>query len=308
MDVNLPEPSELGTLIVVVMKAKNLHNKRALSKQNPFCSVRVANSAHKTKTVDRGGQSPAWDQEMRFKIVEGSEYESLKLSVFDQNRSTADIIGDAVIPLKPAFEARVRDGYDAWHPVYFNGRYTGEVYLEMTFYSKNRRRSSPSRRSSTASASSLASIPSPNSSMSSSRRQLPQIPQPKSGNVSLAHSRSSSSTRSVSPSRTPRPLPQIPVVPKSSFYQQNFHSVPNLHQFTASDSELDRASAWGDANLVSSTSFHQDLHSMTNTSNRSAPILGRSRKSDLLSPIDQDDISRQINDGFGDSMFERLRP
>ncbi|PRT55716.1 Ingression protein fic1 [Wickerhamiella sorbophila] len=306
MDTNLPEPTEVGTLIVVVMKAKNLHNKRALSKQNPFCSVRVATSAHKTKTIDRGGQCPSWDQEMRFNIFEGSEFECLKLSVFDQNRSTADIVGDAVIPLKPAFEARVRDGYDAWHPIYFNKRYTGEVYLEMTFYSKNRRRSSPSRRSSTASASSLSSIPSPNSSFSSGRRQLPQIPQPQGANVSLTHSRSSSSTRSVSPSRTPRPLPQVPGAPRSSLYKQSFDSVPNLHQFTSSDPE--HVSPWGDASLISSASFHQDLHTMMNLSNNSAPCLTQSRKSDVLSPIDQEDISRQINDGFGESMFERIRP
>lgn len=323
MDQMLPEPAELGTLIVVVMKAKNLHNKRALSKQNPFCSVRIAKSAHKTKTIDRGGQSPVWDHEVRFKIYEGADYDNLKLSVFDQSRSSADIIGDAVVPLSPAFEARVKDGYDAWHPIYFNKRYVGEVYLEMTYYSKTRRRSR-SRRSSVSSSSSLPASSSPNSSFSSAKRMLPQIPQGKMAssisanvsNVSLAYSRSSSSTRSAdrsaSPSRhTPRPLPQVPVDgSQQSLYKQSFHSVPNLHQFAAADTSVESLGfrSWGEPAppMPASTSFHQDLYSFTSQSQDSCATFSRGREA--LSPIDQDDISRQINDGFGDSMFERMRP
>ena len=51
---------EIGTLVVVVDRAKNLPNLKTMSKQNPYCAARLGKEAKKTETDHRGGQTPRW--------------------------------------------------------------------------------------------------------------------------------------------------------------------------------------------------------------------------------------------------------
>ena len=51
---------EIGTLVVIVDRAKNLPNKKTMGKQDPYCACRLAKEAKKTNTDKRGGQVPRW--------------------------------------------------------------------------------------------------------------------------------------------------------------------------------------------------------------------------------------------------------
>lgn len=51
---------EIGTLVVIVDRAKNLPNVKKMSKQNPYCAARLGKEAKKTETDKRGGQTPKW--------------------------------------------------------------------------------------------------------------------------------------------------------------------------------------------------------------------------------------------------------
>lgn len=51
---------EIGTLVVIVDRAKNLPNRKSMGKQDPYCNCRLAKEAKKTKTDKRGGQVPRW--------------------------------------------------------------------------------------------------------------------------------------------------------------------------------------------------------------------------------------------------------
>jgi Ca2+-dependent lipid-binding protein len=51
---------EIGTLVVIVDRAKNLPNRKTMGKQDPYCNCRLAKEAKKTKTDIRGGQVPKW--------------------------------------------------------------------------------------------------------------------------------------------------------------------------------------------------------------------------------------------------------
>lgn len=51
---------EIGTLVVIVDRAKNLPNRRSIGKQDPFCAIRLGKEAKKTETDRRGGQTPRW--------------------------------------------------------------------------------------------------------------------------------------------------------------------------------------------------------------------------------------------------------
>ena len=50
----------IGTLVVIMDRARNLPNKRTMGKQDPYCAARLGKEAQKTKTDKRGGQTPRW--------------------------------------------------------------------------------------------------------------------------------------------------------------------------------------------------------------------------------------------------------
>ena len=51
---------EIGTLVVIMDRAKNLPNRKAMGKQDPYCAARLGKEAKKTETDKRGGQTPKW--------------------------------------------------------------------------------------------------------------------------------------------------------------------------------------------------------------------------------------------------------
>jgi hypothetical protein len=51
---------EIGTLVMVCDRAKNLPNRKTMGKQNPYCAARLGKEAKKTNVDKRGGQTPKW--------------------------------------------------------------------------------------------------------------------------------------------------------------------------------------------------------------------------------------------------------
>ena len=51
---------DIGTLVVIVDRAKNLPNRKTMGKQDPYCAARLGKEAKKTETDKRGGQTPRW--------------------------------------------------------------------------------------------------------------------------------------------------------------------------------------------------------------------------------------------------------
>jgi hypothetical protein len=51
---------EIGTLVVVVDKGRNLPNRRTMGKQDPYFNARLGKEAKKTNPDRRGGQTPRW--------------------------------------------------------------------------------------------------------------------------------------------------------------------------------------------------------------------------------------------------------
>lgn len=72
---------------------------------------------------------------MRFELTEGPQNKTLKLSVLDETEARPELIGDTVIPLEDVLRTTPDQGYDEWHPLSYRGKYAGEVYLELTWYS-----------------------------------------------------------------------------------------------------------------------------------------------------------------------------
>ncbi|OOF94649.1 hypothetical protein ASPCADRAFT_208310 [Aspergillus carbonarius ITEM 5010] len=130
-DMSVDGPA-IGTLVVIVDRAKNLPNRKTMGKQNPYCAARLGKEAKKTDTDVRGGQTPRWDQELRFTVHGSPDYYKLKVSVFNDEKKT-DLIGETWIDLKDLIIPGGSQN-DHWHPLQFRGKYAGEVRLEMTYY------------------------------------------------------------------------------------------------------------------------------------------------------------------------------
>ncbi|KAK9454415.1 C2 domain-containing protein [Dipodascopsis uninucleata] len=171
-------PEEVGTLIAVIIKAKNLPNRRRLGKQDPYCTLRLGQNAQSTKVDKRGGQTPYWNHEFRFTVTESDD--QFKLTVLDDNDSKPELIGDCMIELKPALLTTSKEGYDKWHSLMYRQKYAGEVFIEMTFYRSKRFSKSLASPSPTKSIPQSPTHQSPKSSPSkrtpSKRRPLPASP------------------------------------------------------------------------------------------------------------------------------------
>ncbi|KAJ8067217.1 hypothetical protein OCU04_004581 [Sclerotinia nivalis] len=124
----------IGTLVVIVDRAKNLPNRKTIGKQDPYCAARLGKEAKKTETDKRGGQTPRWDQELRFTVHDSPDYYQLKVSVFNDDKRT-DLIGETWINLQDVIVAGGGQS-DVWHNLNFKGKYAGEIRVEITYYDK----------------------------------------------------------------------------------------------------------------------------------------------------------------------------
>lgn len=151
---------EIGTLIVVVLKAKNLPNKRHIGKQAPYCCAFLNEEKRRTKAIKRGGQHPEWDEEFRFTVYEATDDElamnsqstdtppppppkkgrpkkikggnSMRLQCYADDPREPDLIGETVVDLT---EVLTKGETDEWFTLMYKDKYAGEVYIELTFWS-----------------------------------------------------------------------------------------------------------------------------------------------------------------------------
>ncbi|KAI0879067.1 hypothetical protein GGS24DRAFT_278039 [Hypoxylon argillaceum] len=130
-DMSIDGP-EIGTLVLIVDRAKNLPNRKTIGKQDPYCAARLGKEAKKTSTDIRGGQTPKWDQEIRFTVHDSPDYYQLKLSVFNDDKKT-ELIGETWIDLRDII---VQGGgqSDQWHNLNCKGKYAGSIRIEITYY------------------------------------------------------------------------------------------------------------------------------------------------------------------------------
>ncbi|WFC97457.1 hypothetical protein MYAM1_000171 [Malassezia yamatoensis] len=131
-----------GTLVCVVLKAKNLPNKRSIGKQDPYAELSIGSDTQCTKPDRRGGQHPMWDEQLHFEIYDSMHQllasdhpsmqgHSLGIACYAHDKDSV-LIGDATLSLD---EVLRKGEHDQWISLSKNDRYAGEIYLELTFYS-----------------------------------------------------------------------------------------------------------------------------------------------------------------------------
>ncbi|KAL7271503.1 hypothetical protein RUND412_005733 [Rhizina undulata] len=122
----------IGTLIVVLDKAKNLPNRKKIGKQDPYAVARLAKEAKRTDADVRGGQTPRWDKELRFPVRNSPDYRSLKISVFNDDKKT-ELIGETNVRLDKILVSGGGTD-DGWRGLKCKDKYAGEILVELTFW------------------------------------------------------------------------------------------------------------------------------------------------------------------------------
>lgn len=103
-----------------------------MGKQDPYCAARLGKEAKKTETDKRGGQTPRWDQELRFTVHDSPDYYQLKVSVFNDDKKT-ELIGETWVALNKIIIPGGGQN-DLWHHLNCKGRFAGEIRIELTYY------------------------------------------------------------------------------------------------------------------------------------------------------------------------------
>ncbi|KAJ7733427.1 hypothetical protein DFH07DRAFT_968041 [Mycena maculata] len=123
---------ELGTLVIVVLKAKDLHDKH-FWKQDVFAQVGLNGETKRTKVDIKGGQTPMWDEEIRIPVMKNSaeKYRKLEVSCWDTEPKKEENIGQGFVDLTETLKT---GEFDDWVKLQVNDIARGEIYLEMTFF------------------------------------------------------------------------------------------------------------------------------------------------------------------------------
>ncbi|KAJ3744128.1 C2 domain-containing protein, partial [Lentinula detonsa] len=133
---------EIGTLIIVVLKAQNLNDKHFF-KQDVYAQLSLngnvslmsdEGTTKKTKIDYKGGQHPVWDSELRFPIMKNTakKFRELEVSCYAKEHRDDSLLGEAKVDMTPTLKS---GEFDEWVPLQVNAVQRGEIYLEITYYS-----------------------------------------------------------------------------------------------------------------------------------------------------------------------------
>ncbi|KAI0267703.1 C2 domain-containing protein, partial [Gloeopeniophorella convolvens] len=124
----------LGTLVIVVLKARNLIDNHKFYKQDPYVKLSLGGPTRRTQVEPKGGQHPVWDAELRFPIPRDASKSTrtLDVKVFSEERRDDQLLGEASVDISDILKS---GEFDDWVPLSLSGAQRGDVYLEMTFFS-----------------------------------------------------------------------------------------------------------------------------------------------------------------------------
>lgn len=108
---------ELGTLVVVVLKARHLPDSHFF-KQDVYTQVTLQGVMKQTRVEIKGGQHPEWDDELRFEVSEASAKKTnmLDIVIYSKEPRKDEIVGKGQIDISDTLRTGEFDGTS--HPKY----------------------------------------------------------------------------------------------------------------------------------------------------------------------------------------------
>ncbi|KAG8213086.1 hypothetical protein J3R82DRAFT_11481 [Butyriboletus roseoflavus] len=154
------QQKEIGTLVVVVLKAQHLHQP-SFYKQNPYAQASFSGLTKRTKVDPKGGQHPVWDDELRFPVLADAGKDKvnriLEVSCYKSEQRGDDVLlGKGTVDIEETLKTGEFDGMQStsqsndlsqlteialmsldWVPLETSAGARGKLYLEMTFYANS---------------------------------------------------------------------------------------------------------------------------------------------------------------------------
>ncbi|EIN03767.1 hypothetical protein PUNSTDRAFT_77696, partial [Punctularia strigosozonata HHB-11173 SS5] len=124
--------TEIGTLVIVVLKAKDLPDKH-FYKQDVFAQVTLNGTSKRTKLDVKGGQHPLWDEEIRFPVYKDTtaKHRTLEVECFSKETRSDESVGKGSVDISDTLKT---GEFDDWVPLSLNNVQRGEIFLEMTYF------------------------------------------------------------------------------------------------------------------------------------------------------------------------------
>ncbi|CAL9007045.1 unnamed protein product [Prunus brigantina] len=120
-----------GTLEVLLVSAKGLHNNDFLADMDPYVILSVRTQDKKSTIVSGQGSEPEWNETFSFNVSD--EVDELRLKIMDKDSFSADdFVGEATVPLEAVFiEGNLPP--TPYNVVNQEKEYHGEIKVGLTF-------------------------------------------------------------------------------------------------------------------------------------------------------------------------------
>lgn len=109
-----------------VIKARLSHDTETFGKMDPYFRILYGNKKFKTKTHDKGGKNPEWNQTLDIPIIKLED--SVTVSCFDEDLTKDDLICEGNLPLNDL----ITNGKERWIKLDFKNKLAGEVLIQGT--------------------------------------------------------------------------------------------------------------------------------------------------------------------------------
>ena len=117
-----------GTLSITVVEGKLTRDTETFGKMDPFVVLEYNGTKYKTRTHQGGGKLPTWNHEFQIKV--GGLNDDIKISVMDEDVSSDDFVGMAMLKLSSlCINGGVRD----WFPITYKEKSAGQILLQTKY-------------------------------------------------------------------------------------------------------------------------------------------------------------------------------
>lgn len=101
-----------GTLVIVVLKARNLNDKHSLYKQDAYAQVSLDGITNRTPVDVKGGQHPVWDFEIRVPVSKNpsEKNRTLEVSCWSKESKVDDNLGQGKVDISDTLKSGEFDG------------------------------------------------------------------------------------------------------------------------------------------------------------------------------------------------------